>query len=388
MHDLWLVIMKLSDYCKLLYSPKLVIGLYTFSIKTLIEWIHKSVHVQSTSLYLCQPKMETNQTQPQLQMLQSSVTGTTILAILQVFINFIPSIIINSLILASYHHCKKLRTPYNLLFVVFSILSIASDAVLFIFSSIVRPITATSGTGACVFTFIEIKVQNLLVFSLPPLLIALMACIQCYVIVKGAKKLTHKKITLAIAIMWSYGLIIWTVSTVAFVYNLNKSNCEPDNGLNKTMRETQHTHRHRTIGRISHTVIDMTFVVVPSFFMILVSTIISCSCFYKKSLNPSSSLQRKMLLLPILMISFSFTTELLSRILITTTSLLDLKVVTTTTLRLISQSNSILYGGLFIGLHKEFRMGIRTTLRDMKISVMKLFFKSKERKNLSSESMN
>ncbi len=66
------------------------------------------------------------------QRINSRLVGVGVVAVLQFFLNFVPSIALNSLILANYRYCKSLRSPYNLLFVCFSGLSLVSHAVLFI----------------------------------------------------------------------------------------------------------------------------------------------------------------------------------------------------------------------------------------------------------------
>ncbi len=197
----------------------------------------------------------------------------------------------------------------------------------------------------------EIKAQHFFVFSLPSLTITLIAAIQCYVILAGMKKLTYKRVAVAVVIAWSYGVFVWMISTVGYIYTRSQS-CKLTS-TNSTVDE-----RIDIIGTIFNT-LDGLFIDIPCFVIISVMTITSCSCFYKKVLNPSTSVQRKMLLLPILMIGFFLFTTILSRSLIPLIPLfrqrLGFLTALGTLIRLISQSNSFLFAALFLGLQKNFR---------------------------------
>ena len=295
------------------------------------------------------------------------VFATILLAILQLLINFVPSTILNSLILASYRHCKELQSPYNFLFVSFSCLSVASHVILFLLGTFVHPIAVSK--GVCLYTHVEIKVQHLFVFSLPPLTITLIAFVQCYAILNGVKKLTYKRVAIAISAIWTYGLIVSTMSTTGYLYGISRI-CESVN-LNSTEADTR-----VIIGSVFNT-IDALFIDLPCFVLIIVATITSCSCFYKRSLLPSASVQKTMLFLPILMISFFVLTTFISRLLIPLIPILGhgfglskLIPILGTVLRLVSQSNSFLFAALFIGLQRTYREGMKTMLKSARMRIM------------------
>ena len=294
------------------------------------------------------------------------VFGTILLAILQLLINFVPSTILNSLILASYRHCKELQSPYNLLFVSFSCLSLVSHSILFILGTFVHPIAVSN--GVCLYTNVEIKAQHMLVFSLPPLTITLIAFVQCYAILNGVKKLTYKRVVIAISAIWTYGVIVSMVSTTGYLYMIART-CESVN-VNLTEGDS------RVIIGVVFNTIDAFFIDLPCFVLIIVATITSCSCFYKRSLHPSASVQKRMLFLPILMISFFLLTTLISRLLIPLIPILGhgfglsrLIPILGTVLRLVSQSNSFLFAALFIGLQRNFKKGIKTMLKRARMRI-------------------
>ncbi len=291
----------------------------------------------------------------------SRLIQVAVLAVLQLFINFIPSTILNSLILASYCHCKNLRSPYNLLFVCFSGLSLVSHIILFILSTIAHPVSVVTGT-LYIYLYFEIKIQHFLVFSLPSLTITLIAVIQCYIILFGAKKLTNKRLFAVIAFVWGFGLFVWIISTTGFIYSRSQRYEFTDTNLNSSS-EIDAT-------GIIFVNLDGLFIDIPCFVVIIVVTITSCGCFFKRAHNLSASVQRRILLLPVLMISFFLITNVLSRSLVLLIPLFGRELVFLPILgiiiRLVSQSNSFLFAALFIGLQKKFREGIVNMLKNVK----------------------
>ena len=286
------------------------------------------------------------------------------LAVLQLVINFLPSTVLNSLILISYGFFKNLRSPFNLLFVCFSGLSLFSHVVLFILVTFAQPI-AIAKDECFRYRHFEIKVQNFLVYSLPSLTVTLISAIQSYIIIAGVKKVTYKRVVVAIISVWSYGVCVWLIGTVGYVYN--SIDICGSRSANSTITEAH-------IVRTLFSVLDGLFIDIPCFVVILIMTITSCGCFYRKVNNPSINLLRRMLLLPILMISFFFFTTVLSRSLNILVPLFGLRrlglsrsfPILGITIRLISQSNSFLFAALFIGLQKKFRKGIVEILRGIK----------------------
>ena len=294
------------------------------------------------------------------------VFWTILFAILQLLINFVPSTILNSLILASYRHCKELQSPYNLLFVSFSCLSLVSHSILFILGTFVHPIAVSN--GVCLYTSVEIKAQHMLVFSLPPLTITLIAFVQCYGILNGVKKLTYKRVFIAISAIWTYGVIVSMVSTTGYLYMIART-CEPVN-VNSTEIDP------RVIVGVVFSATDAFFIDLPCFLLIITTTITSCSCFFRRSLLPGASVQKRMLFLPILMISFFLLTQLISRLLSPLIPILGhgfglsrLIPIIGTVVRLVSQSNSFLFAALFIGLQRNFKEGMKTMLKRARMRI-------------------
>ena len=296
------------------------------------------------------------------------IFGTILLAILQLLINFVPSTILNSLILASYRHCKELQSPYNLLFVSFSCLSLVSHSILFILGTFVHPIAVSN--GVCLYTSVEIKAQHMLVFSLPPLTITLIAFVQCYAILSGVKKLTYKRVVTAISAIWTYGVIVSMVSTTGYLYIIARTCHRESVNVNSTEIDP------RVIVGVVFSATDAFFIDLPCFLLIIITTITSCGCFFRRSLLPGASVQKRMLFLPILMISFFLLTQLISRLLIPLIPILGhgfglsiLIPIIGTVVRLVSHSNSFLFAALFIGLQRNFKEGMKTMLKRARMRI-------------------
>ena len=293
------------------------------------------------------------------------LTGAAALAILQFLLNFLPSIVLNSLIVASYRHCRHLHTPYNFFYVCFSGLSIFSNVILSFLGTIVHPIALRQ--GVCLYTHIEVKSQHILVFSLPPLTIAMIDIVQCYVILRGTSKLSFKIVASLMVAVWSYGVLLSSIGVIGYLYTVS----QPCDTASLTQSELD--------GRIRKGFVfnslDVLFIDIPCFFIITISTITSCSCYFKKAQQSRVSMQRRMLLLPVLMIGLFASTSLLSRFLIPLIPILGHKVnfqllpISAIVVRLISQFNSFLFAVLLIGLNKNFREGIRTVLKDTRMKI-------------------
>ena len=293
------------------------------------------------------------------------ISGAAALAVLQLFLNFIPSIILNSLIVASYRHCRHLRTPYNFLYVCFSGLSIFSNIILAILGTIVHPIALRR--GVCLYTHIEVKSQHVLVFTLPPLTIALINIVQCYVILHGTSKLSFKKVVFLMVAVWSYGVLASLTGVVGYLYTVSQP-CD-------TAGLTQSQLGGRIRNGFVFNSLDVLLIDIPCFFIIVITTITSCGCYFKKAQRSTVNMQRRMLLLPILMIGLFVLTSLLSRLLIPLIPILGHMVnflllpISATVIRLISQFNSFLFAALLIGLNKNFREGIKTMLKDTRMKI-------------------
>ena len=293
------------------------------------------------------------------------ISGAAALAVLQLLLNFIPSIILNSLIVASYRHCRHLRTPYNFLYVCFSGLSIFSNIILAILGTIGHPTALRR--GVCLYTHLEIKSQHILVYTLPPLTIALINIVQCYVILYGTSKLSFKKVVFLMVAVWSYGVLASLTGVVGYLYTVTQP-CDTSG-----FTQSQHGSRIR-IGVVFNS-LDVLLIDIPCFFVIVITTITSCGCYFKKAQQSTVNMQRRMLLLPILMIGLFVLTSFLSRLLLPLIPILGHTVnflllpITATVITLISQFNSFLFAALLIGLNKNFREGIKTMLKDTRMKI-------------------
>ncbi len=238
---------------------------------------------------------------------------------------------------------------------------------MFFLTTIVHPIALV--TNACLYTYFEFEIQHLLVFILPSLTITLIATFQCYAILAGMIKVTYKRVIIAIVITWSAGLIFSITGSIGYIYTSFRSKCGPT-PTNATLSKLDFDYL-----RTAFVIIDGVLIDIPCFVVILVMTAISCGYFYKYTQNPNAIIQRKMFLLPILMTTFFLFTTLLARFLFPVVIILDRSglgiprdypISIGTLLRLVSQSNSLLFAALFIGLQKNFRKGIVNMLKNVR----------------------
>lgn len=311
------------------------------------------------------------------RVLATRVGTITVTGALLFVISYLPSIILNSLIVASYVRCTFLRTPLNLLFASFSGLSLVSHVVLLLIGSVLHPIMILN--GVCVWTEVDYAMLSFFVFALTPLTIAVIALFQCLII--GGTVVSYRHAAIALIVTWTYAIVIMLIAlivevTLTLMYSPVRT-CTPV-GLPQDQRE------FRVNLRVASNVIQAVLFDIPCFVLITIGTITSCVRYHKNILRREAGLQRRILLLPILMIGFLSFTTLVSRLLVPFVPVFAVRLqnslltpISYVLVRLLSQSNSFLFAGLLIFLNKGYRKGIKNVLLDFKKNLSATFKKKR-----------
>ena len=283
--------------------------------------------------------------------------------------------------MASYVRYRFIRTPLNLLFTCFSGMSLVTHVVMFFEASVAYPISLLN--GICIWTEVDNSFLNCFVFALTSLTITMVALLQCLII--GGRSPSYRQVGLALILVWMYVLAISLITLIVEVtlisYYAPQHACAP-------FTLSQEAQDYRLTVRFALTATRGVMFDIPSLLLSSVSTITSCVRYHKNVIQREQSVQRKMLLLPILMIGSLSLTTLLSRLVapliplfvhnLSRTQINQVVPAFAVVVRLLSQANSFMFAALLIFLNTAYRKGLKMILMDLK----KRLFSKPEKKKL------
>lgn len=236
-----------------------------------------------------------------VSILIQAVTG--LLITLYVIGIMVPSLALNTLIVASYITTKGLHTPSNLLSVHLCIIGL-------IVSVFYSPITIAAFTTVmtscqCTVLYFHWLIGHIFHFTLYPLSILLLT-ISYFVILKfSSSALSFRKVCISLSIIWLLSTvghlpIIFLTPEDTFV-ECCETICLNETAIcNGSIFQTFTPHTFSTAGRIYYNIRVELFIIVPSLLVFITSA--AAYYFYKKAvINSGSDLKVRMLLLPVLM---------------------------------------------------------------------------------------
>ena len=221
---------------------------------------------------------------------------------LYIILIFIPSLLLNGLILITFAKTKKRRTPSNLLSVHISIIALIS--ILF-YSTLSIPAFALSVINCdCDLTYYKWLLAHIFHFALYPLNIAAISASYCLILKYSSSILTFPRVIAVLIGIW-IASVIGNVPTVFLVPLHDFVTCCEGLCLNDTYVCDDLTgaftpNLFSIETEIFFIIQDIVFIIAPCI-LVFVFTALSFYIFKSSILHPKSSLKRRMFLLPIVM---------------------------------------------------------------------------------------
>ena len=221
---------------------------------------------------------------------------------LYIILIFIPSLLLNGLILITFAKTKKRRTPSNLLSVHISIIALIS--ILF-YSTLSIPAFALSVINCdCDLTYYKWLLAHIFHFALYPLNIAAISASYCLILKYSSSILTFPRVIAVLIGIW-IASVIGNVPTVFLVplhdfVTCCEGLCINDTYICDDLTGAFTPNLFSIETEIFFIIQDIVFIIAPCI-LVFVFTALSFYIFKSSILHPKSSLKRRMFLLPIVM---------------------------------------------------------------------------------------
>lgn len=224
------------------------------------------------------------------------VTGVA--APLYVVFLLFPSLLLNGSVVLVFLKKKDIRSPFNLLIINQCCAGIVSNLLNGFLFLVVDPIALK--LGSCRLETILLGTEVWLHYGVFMLNTATVSVGMYFTLRYGASFITYRKVVPVIAVVWIYpGL--WAAFLSYVVRDITSARCQTFTD-NRPMASNSSGYPHRTDQVLSFIARDIMIDVVARV-VVAVFSIASFRRFRKRTINPQAALAKRMLLLPILMIS-------------------------------------------------------------------------------------
>ena len=215
---------------------------------------------------------------------------------------FIPSLVLNGLILITFAKTKKCRTPSNLLSVHMSIIGLIS---ILCYSTLSMPAFTLSIINCeCDLTYYKWILAHIFHFALYPFNITAISASYCLILKYSSSILTFRRVAAVLIGMWIVP-ILGNVPTV-FLVPLNdfvtccEGLCFNDTYICDDLTGAFTPNLFSIESEVFFIIQDVAFIIIPGI-LVFVCTALSYYIFKSSVIQPNNSLKRRMFLLPIVM---------------------------------------------------------------------------------------